>query len=656
MTSDSILNEFVGQVDRILEELADVSRKTSDASQFFEQLLSRTNLLLTSQASVIWHIGPDDSLLPLKAQVTDEASSLQFIDAVHPELQAEIRERIHSGNHGRFFRADRKKETFAIVWPLRNFKPAAALVVGFSAKPKATDEPVYTKVVEALAELADDFFASAIIRHSEQIDRDYKKLAAFSVVINQDLKFRSTAITLVNHSRDFLDADRVGLLKRQGSRCALVASSGAQQVNRRSETSRALEAVVSRLMHRNEKPVVYHKSDSNESPNAMALAVYAQQNELETIMLIPVRGNRTAQAAYVIVVEFKDPIGDLSATLQRLNTIEPQARAALNNAQKYESLPFLGCMVLLQRALAIFGSTRKTLYSLILIGMISAMVSVLVLCKTELKVHTRGEIQIDNEQAVFAPIDGYVSEVFIAHGKSISKDDTLITLRSDSLDLDIATAEGKLEIAKKKLDSQETAQAAYEQDDSTDQQANLIRLAGEIIETKEQISYLDNELKILKAKRGQLIIKSPLAGEITTWDLQHMLAKDRPIRRGDRLAQIVPADRVWIANLLVPSDEISHLLGEDFAIREDVQVVLTIASAPDQEWTGTITEVSRLAEPAEADQFSQVRIQVTLDGDTQKLNQLRPGTTVVSNIRCGKVSLAYFLFHRVARAIHFRFF
>ena len=130
----------------------------------------------------------------------------------------------------------------------------------------------------------------------------------------------------------------------------------------------------------------------------------------------------------------------------------------------------------------------------------------------------------------------------------------------------------------------------------------------------------------------------------------------RPVRRGDRLIQIIKTGDKWFAELDVPGDLIGHLLDDQFQVRNDLEVEVSVASAPDAIFEGTVFEVARVADLDDGAEYSSVRVMVEFQAEGDAFENLRPGTTVVANMNCGEVSVGYSLFHRVLLAIRFRFF
>jgi len=183
-----------------------------------------------------------------------------------------------------------------------------------------------------------------------------------------------------------------------------------------------------------------------------------------------------------------------------------------------------------------------------------------------------------------------------------------------------------------------------------------MRMTGETIGTKEQISHFENELRLLEIRKSKLAVNSPMEGEVASWDPERTLGGNRPVRRGDRLIQIIKTGDKWFAELDVPGDLIRHLLDDQFQVRKDLTVMVSVASAPDAVLEGTVFEVARVADLDAGTEFSNVRVMVEFQAEGETFANLRPGTTVVANMNCGKVSVAYSLFHRALLAIRFRFF
>ena len=652
MSNDSKIVEFVDQVDLVLDELSALANSNPSIDVFLDNLLAQTNLILGSKVSAFWHVGPNGNILKSRscgAKISGEIPT-KLKDKIHRCIESKQPQR---------YKHEGKKQVDIVLWPMSQFVPAAAMALYFKSSISPNEEPVVLRVIAALAELADDYFSSRVVAQRDQLESNYSALVGFSNAVNSDLSVRKTAITIANHSRNILGCDRVSVLSRSGPVYALVASSGVQNVNRRANTSRMLESMTKRVFRKQIEPIVHIQSAENADEDALAKTMgrYCEANGLEVLVLFPILQQAdTSKPNFLFVAEYKNKVNDVGSVIHRVNSIEPQIRSALNNSKHYESLPFLGVTLLLKSVMGIFGGTKRLLYSMLCLGLIAMAAFALFFVKTELKVHVRGELVAPTELYVFAPDDGLVSEVLVSHGQQVTKGDPVLVLRSDTLDLEIVETQGKLDIAKKKLASEEVALSAFTQDGTPKAQSALIQLTGETIETKEQISHFENELKVLEIRKSKLVVNSPMDGEIASWNPERVLGGNRPVRRGDRLIQIIETGSMWLAELNVSGDQITHILNDDFNIRDDVEVSLSIASAPDVVLEGKIVEIARVANQSNETDYSNVKIMVEFETEGHDLANLRPGTTVAANAKCGQVSVAYSLFHRILLALRFRFF
>ncbi len=53
----------------------------------------------------------------------------------------------------------------------------------------------------------------------------------------------------------------------------------------------------------------------------------------------------------------------------------------------------------------------------------------------------------------------------------------------------------------------------------------------------ERLKSLERQLQLYRRKQGQLEVRSPIAGQVTTWNLTELL-KNRPVRQGQVLMEL----------------------------------------------------------------------------------------------------------------------
>ena len=108
-------------------------------------------------------------------------------------------------------------------------------------------------------------------------------------------------------------------------------------------------------------------------------------------------------------------------------------------------------------------------------------------------------------------------------------------LRDPSLELDLKRVHGEMETVRRQL---EAARATKTSRDIRDENpVELYRLSASESEFNSSSLNLESELKLLHHERDNLVVRSPIAGRILTWDLANRLAA-RPVERGEALVTV----------------------------------------------------------------------------------------------------------------------
>jgi multidrug efflux pump subunit AcrA (membrane-fusion protein) len=176
------------------------------------------------------------------------------------------------------------------------------------------------------------------------------------------------------------------------------------------------------------------------------------------------------------------------------------------------------------------------------------------------------------------------------------------------------------------------------------------RMAGQRAEVKQKIAALELQLNLLRTKRQKLKVLSPVAGEVTTWNVDEML-QGRPVRQGQVLLRVAETAGDWELELRLAEDQAGYLAEARQHMSPDLQVTYRLATDPGIDHHGTITEVHLVAEPYK-EEGNTVLVRVAID--KSDLTYLRPGADVMAKIKCGERSLGYVWFHDVINFIHSR--
>ncbi|MGD9635412.1 MAG: HlyD family efflux transporter periplasmic adaptor subunit, partial [Pirellulales bacterium] len=167
----------------------------------------------------------------------------------------------------------------------------------------------------------------------------------------------------------------------------------------------------------------------------------------------------------------------------------------------------------------------------------------------------------------------------------------------------------------------------------------------------QQLANLTAELKLLNGQRDELVVRSPIAGRVLTWDLSNRLAA-RPVERGEVLLTVADLSADWQLELDVADDRIGHVLAAQSLQENDALPVEFQLHSADSTYSGHVEKIGMTAsvdtrEPSAA----RPMVEVTVAFDKQELGDaqqdLRPGVTARAEIDCGRRPLGYVWFHDV---------
>jgi len=180
--------------------------------------------------------------------------------------------------------------------------------------------------------------------------------------------------------------------------------------------------------------------------------------------------------------------------------------------------------------------------------------------------------------------------------------------------------------------------------------ARVRQLASDEEELKEQIKALERQRSLIEDRKQSLTIRSPITGQVLTWDVdQHLSA--RPVERGQVLLTIGDTAGDWVLEIQVVDKDVGHLLRARSSIASDLEVEFQLPSDPGRVHHGKIREV---ALASESDDRASGHVRVVVAFDRRKMEQVRPGATAIPRIRCGKKSLGYVWLHDLIDTIWIR--
>jgi multidrug efflux pump subunit AcrA (membrane-fusion protein) len=641
------------EFESLLGELAELAKSGLPFEQLAKLLLDKTVHILAAAGGAVW-LGDRSSPFRLECQVHGDMIGGAIGEAFHKQLLDFARRDagtivvppggITAGDES----LSNPTEFTLLIGPLKVDQDVVGLFeVVQRANLSAAAVRGSRRLVGLVCELAADHLRRGELRQLRDDRLRTVQLEDLMERVHGSLDVRTVAYELANGGRQHIDCDRVSVAIRKGRRFVLKAISSVDSINRRSNVVRRLEQLAERVARANE--TIWYDGEGNEelAPQIVeALRLYSDEAYPRTIGLIPLgalepdqRGKR-GPAAGVLVVEQFNSVLDQSAR-DRAESVGRQSSLALVNALRYESLPTLPFV---RRRMAT-GQPAVRLSTMLLVFAGIAAIASLFFIPVDFKVHVQGELQPEQQQYVFAPLDGQVASISVKHGDVVAAGEVLLELRSPELDLESQRIQGEVDTTQKRISAIESSLLQLDVSDEADED-RFTQLAAEQEELVPVLASQQEQLALLRQQRDKLVVRSPIAGQILTWDLEQLLS-NRPVQRGQSLVNVANLDGPWQANLEVPDDDVGHVL----AVHTDekpIAVTFQLATDRGVDFHGT---VQRIAGRTETTDDNRSIVRVTMDVDEKAIGDLRPGATILAEIHCGQRSIAYVLFHELVETV-----
>ncbi len=514
----------------------------------------------------------------------------------------------------------------------------------------------------AVCELAGDYHAFAELRRLRQDESYRTQLLQLSEQVHRQLSLSEVAYAVANEGRRVAECDRLNVVMVRGRRCRLVATSGVSRIERRSGAARRIEQLAD-LVRRTKEPAYYADGTCDALPPvAEALEQHAEESEARRVVAVPLcrpkepaetdsalatdsRRQTNTEPLFVLVAEQFDARGELQP--DRVLEIGPVCSTALYNARDVERLP-------LQWLLRPLGAAKDQVTTHIprtafITATIAAGIASLFFVKGDFTVEAPGTLQPTVRGDVFAPRSGLVEEVLITHGADVAAGQPLVRLRDPSLDLEIKRVDGEIETVQRQLEAVRATRTNRQIREANP--ADAYRLSAEERELEQRLANARREFSLLEAEQTQLVVTSPMAGRILTWDLAQRLGA-RPVERGEVLVTVADLNGGWHLELAVPDDRIGHVLAAQQQMKPELDVRFRLSSDDRELHSGRIEEISRTADVRENEATSPLpTVNVKVDFDEAELRDsrvdLRPGVSARAQIECGQRAIGYVWLHDI---------
>lgn len=619
------------EIDRCLAEMSALAGQLIVEHEFYQAAVDRARWALSAATAAAWlRNSAGDWTVAAQAGKPAEAGRARFV------VQAAAR------RGGSMRQPGSAAGQLALMAPVAVDGCAlAVLEVQPSTDASALTLEGQERFLTALAEIAAEYHRNAFLRQLRGREGWWRGFADFAARITDARDARRCAMEMANGARQLLEVDRASIVGRTDGKARMLAVSGVDQFDDRSEAVLAVEALAGAVLQINE--ALWHPQEGQ------VLAPQVDEALLRQLDASPAK----ALAVIPLATEGRDACGVL--VLERFATpnagaewhdgwsyVVRQCGGELESALAWEALP-LGAWsrrVAEARRQGVSGRSKKIVLGVL--GALAAIVAVAFI-PARFEVNAPGVLQPVGLRQVYGGLEGEVVEVLVRPGESVHEGQVLARLSSPKLEFETSRVLGELQTAQARLATLESARLESRFSNSEDV-AKAQQLTAEEEELRASVKSLQAQQAVLQEERKLLEVRSPIAGKLVTPrdDIDALAA--RPVRTGQQLLTVADTAGPWELKLQVPDRLIGHVQERHAASADDQAVEFIVATDPRVQRLAT---VEAIALRAETDADGAATVVVTAQVDAAQLVDPRPGATVRARIECGRKGLGYVWFHQL---------
>jgi multidrug efflux pump subunit AcrA (membrane-fusion protein) len=646
-------------LDKLLDETAQLARTIASSDEFHEHMLKRAVQALHALGGAIWirnseaefttsavcgllsNIAADPVACRKHAAAVSDAIDHQSFRCVELPLPDQ-----------RCATDDVTLRSLAIAIHTEDELTAVLeLVTEESARPSR--RAAYENIVSAFAEILADFHRQQRLR---ELTRGWKDKHEFLLRIHARNDLRATCYVLANELRRVAQCDRVTVLSRRGSSFRVAAVSNLDQFDTRSAVVLAAEQLAAGV-DADAGPLWFDEATASE-PESLLIRDFVAHSHSRAIGILPLlprcvmpqhESDSHAESVGLILCE-RFTARPFEMPLRReLSELSQHAAVAVSRAIALERIPLFRWLSAVAGA-GVPSPRGSRIKRALLVATLLAIAVGAAVWPVPFDITASGTLQPANRREIFAPTDGIVQELKVKEGDRVAAGDILVEIRNDEIELEITQLTGELETNRRRL---QTIQAARLEavKPAAERTEPAGRLAAEEEQLKEVIRGLESQYAFRQQQREQLHVRSPIAGEVLTWDLDRLL-RARPLRRGQRMMTVADVDDAWTLEMQIADADVGHVLDAVQGDATKLQVSYRTAARPDIDQFGVLDKIADWTEVSDSGRPTVKMIAKIADPNPL---DVRPGAMTSAAIHLGNRSRAYVWFRQVIEYVRIHF-
>jgi len=665
------VEETKQQIRGLVNEIAALAKSGATAEEFYPEFLQRIVTALAAAGGAVWLLD-EDRQLRLQYQINAEPTILSG-DGEDTQRHARLIRRVaHTGQsllvppYSGTTDGDAEGNPtryLLVLAPLKHDGNADGLVEVFQRPDTAPEtQKGYVRFLQQMCELAADWLRSQKLRLFTDRQVLWQQADSFARAAHESLDIKETAYIVANEGRRLVGCDRVSVAIKRGNKCRVMAISGQDTIENRSNIVSALNTLATRVVAAGEP--LWHDGSTEDLPPQIeeALEDYVDLSYGRNIAVLPLRephrGGEQQQGAAGLVDRDNAHRGEVIGALiveqiesdlpaeifhARVDLVYEHGTRAIANSLTHSNLFLMPVWRTLGKTTQLFRGRAlpKT------IAAVTALVVVtlgLIFVPLELQLEAEGSLEPDVRREVFAPIDGEVIQVHVDHATPVTAGTVLVTLRNRQIEMEMTELIGQIQTTTAEFNRVRkvlTERRSLEPNE-------LKQLQGEEYEFKVRLDALREKLQLQKEREEQLIVRAPIDGVVMSWDVEKTL-RSRPIMTGQVLMEVADLAQPLHLEVRMPDKRMGHLDKRIKQVDEpSLPVRYVLATHPDEPMQAQLPRQEiQLRAQVDAEQGSTVKMRVIPDRIELDKRSPRPGAKVIANVQCGKRAAGFVLFHEV---------
>jgi hypothetical protein len=658
------VEETKRQIRSLVNEISELSKSDVAAAEYYPNVLQKIVAALAASGGAIWLLDGEGAMrLSYQIQMDQSLADGTNPDAIrHGRLLGKVMQQGKpelippSSSFGENQEFANPTMNLLILAPLIGSKQAVGILEVFQRADSQPDaQRGYLRFIEHIIKIIGEWLKGHALQKVSDRQDLLSSVDQFARLVHDNLDLRDTAYTIANEGRRLIECDRVSVAVVHGKSAKVKAISGQDTIENRSNVVAALNNLASRVV-RSGEPLWYDGATEDLPPQIEeAVEDYVDQSHGRTIAVLPIyRPEKTIEGDILtqrnvspesrhrgpvigaLIVEQIETQLDRKTLQGRVDLVYEHSCRALSNSLAHSNIFLMPVWRFLDRITWMFrGSALPKTLAILSLLTIATIAAFLVPIDFDLK--GDGEIKPTFEKNVFAQVDGEIEAVHVKMGDIVQANQPVVTMKNRDLEVEIQNITGQLRQAEARANVIERS-LGIENLTQTDR----LQLGSEQAEVSQQLLNFTSQLRILTEKQSKLVRTSPIAGIVTTWDVEKKLAA-RPVVTGQLLLNVADLTKDWEVEVLMPEKRMKHLDGAFQKTQEEfLPCEFIMKNDPENKFMGKLyrNAVHQRAEVSGED-GAMVKLRVIPDSEAMEKISRRAGAGVRADVKCGKASFAW---------------